>query len=202
MGILEKIEAAGIVGCGGAGFPTHRKLNGDISCLIVNGAECEPLLRTDRWLMRNKAPQMVRALTALTAELRIPRCVFALKEHYREEKAALEAAIAQAGAAIELHTLESFYPAGDEQTLVYEVTGRVVPPGGIPIAVGCAVSNAATVYAISEALDGIPFTQKYLTVTGEVRHPTVLRVPLGTSYRTCLELAGGALPDQIGRAHV
>lgn len=197
MGILEKIEAAGVVGCGGAGFPTHRKLSGDIRCLIVNGAECEPLLRTDRYIMRNQAPQLVKAVSALAAELRIPRCVIALKDHYHEEMAALKQAIEKADAKIELHALESFYPAGDEMTLVYEVTGRVVPPGGIPIAVGAVVSNAATVYAISEAMDGIPFTRKYLTVTGEVRRPTILRVPIGTSFRTCLELAGGPLPDNF-----
>lgn len=197
MGILEQIEAAGIVGCGGAGFPTHKKLAGDIQCLIVNGAECEPLLRTDRYLMCHKAPQLVRAISALKEQLKIPRCVIALKEHYHEETAALEQAIAQSGAQIELHQLESFYPAGDEQTIVYEVTGRVVPPGGIPIAVGAVVSNAATIYAISQAMDGIPFTHKYLTVTGEVEEPVVLCVPLGTSYRTCLELAGGPLQAEF-----
>lgn len=193
MGILEKIEAAGIVGCGGAGFPTHKKLIGDIQCLIVNGAECEPLLRTDRYIMCNKAGELVRAISALAGELHIPRCVIALKGHYQEEKSALRQAIDQTGAGIELHELESFYPAGDEQTIVYEVTGRVVPPGGIPLAVGAVVSNAATIYAISEAMDDIPFTHKYLTVTGEVKRPVVLRVPIGTSYRTCLELAGGPL---------
>lgn len=197
MGIIEKIEAAGIVGCGGAGFPTHKKLSGDIRCLIVNGAECEPLLRTDRYIMRNQAAQMVKAVSALAAELQIPRCVIALKDHYYEEMTALKRAIDQAGASIELHALESFYPAGDEQTLVYEVTGQVVPPGGIPIAVGAVVSNAATIYAISEAMDDIPFTQKYLTVTGEVRHPVILRVPVGTGFRTCLELAGGPLQDNF-----
>lgn len=197
MGILEKIEAAGIVGCGGAGFPTHKKLVGDIQCLIVNGAECEPLLRTDRYIMCNKAAEIVRAISALAGELRIPRCVIALKGHYQEEKSALRQAIAREGAKIELHELESFYPAGDEQTIVYEVTGRVVPPGGIPIAVGAVVSNVATVYAVSEAMDGIPFTHKYLTVTGEVNRPAVLRVPVGTSYRTCLELAGGPLQKEF-----
>ena len=69
MGILEKIDAAGIVGCGGAGFPTHKKLTGNIEYLIVNGAECEPLLRTDRYIMRNYAPQLVRAVLALKSRL-------------------------------------------------------------------------------------------------------------------------------------
>ena len=192
MGILKLIEQAGIVGCGGAGFPTHKKLTRGMEYFIVNGAECEPLLWTDRWLMKNKAPELVRAVCALKKELRFSHCVFAVKAHYEEEIAALRKAIADAGADITVHELESFYPAGDEQTIVYEVTGRVVPPAGLPGAVGAIINNVATVYAISEAMDGIPFTHKYLTVTGEVNTPTVLRVPLGTSYQDCIRWAGGA----------
>lgn len=195
MGIVDKIQAAGVVGCGGAGFPTHKKLTGSIEYLIVNGAECEPLLRTDRYIMLNKAPQLVRAIAAIGGELGIPHCVIAVKHHYQEEIAALRQAIAQAGADITIHELESFYPAGDEQTIVYEVTGRIVPPGGLPIAAGAVVDNVATMYAAAEAMDGIPFTWKYLTVTGEVKHPVVLRVPVGTSYQDCLKLAGGTLQD-------
>lgn len=197
MGILEKIAAAGVVGCGGAGFPTHKKLSGDIQYFIVNGAECEPLLRTDRYIMLHKAPQLVKAIQTLGAELQIPNCVIAVKHHYAEEIAALRAAISAANAVIKIHELESFYPAGDEQTIVHEVTGRTVPPAGLPISVGAVVDNIATVYAISEAMEDIPFTQKYLTVTGEVKHPVVLRVPVGTSYRYCLEQAGGTLSDQF-----
>lgn len=191
MGIIEKIQQAGIVGCGGAGFPTHGKLKGHIEYLIANGAECEPLLRTDRYIMRSKAPALVRALTAMQRELEVEHCVIAVKHHYRDEIAALRQAIADAGADIAIHELESFYPAGDEQTIVYEVTGRVVPPGGLPIAVGAVVDNIATIYAVSQAMDDIPMTRKYLTVTGEVGHPVILEVPVGTSYQTCLELAGG-----------
>ena len=197
MGILEKIEAAGVVGCGGAGFPTHKKLTGNIEYLIINGAECEPLLRTDRYIMRNFAPRLVRTVMTLKEELKISRCVFALKHHYREEAEALRKAVLDAGADIAIHEMESFYPAGDEQVLVYEVTGRVVPPGGIPIMAGTVVDNVATILCIADALDGIPFTQKYLTVTGEVKEPCVLRVPVGTSFRKCLELAGGTSSDRF-----
>ena len=196
MSILEKIEAAGVVGCGGAGFPTHHKLTGPMEYLIVNGAECEPLLRTDRYLMRSKAPQLIKAIAALGEELGIPHLVIALKHHYEEETAALERAIREAGAPIRIHTLEGFYPAGDEQTIVYEVTGRVVPPGGIPAAVGAVVDNVATIYSVALAMEGYPFTQKYLTVTGEVKTPTILKVPVGTGVSECIALAGGALrPD-------
>jgi Na+-translocating ferredoxin:NAD+ oxidoreductase RnfC subunit len=197
MNLLEKIAAAGIVGCGGAGFPTHVKLKGTFEYLIVNGAECEPLLRNDRYLMRNKAPELVEAVSAIAAELKIPHAVIALKAHYEDEIAALRKAVRSSGAKIEIHELESFYPAGDEQTIVYEVTGRVVPPAGLPSAVGAVVDNVATIYAVYEAMHDIPFTQKYLTVTGEVKKPVILKVPVGTSFRRCIELAGGALLDDF-----
>lgn len=193
MNIVDIIAAAGIVGCGGAGFPTHKKLNGNIEYLIVNGAECEPLLRTDRYIMLNKAPELIRALDAICKELNIPNCVIAAKSHYHDEIAAVKKAISDANSSVRVHEMESFYPAGDEQTIVYEVTGRVVPPAGIPIAVGAVVNNVATIYAISEAMDGLPLTHKYLTVTGEVKHPVILRVPVGTSFKKCLELAGGTI---------
>lgn len=196
MSITEKIAAAGVVGCGGAGFPTHAKLKGNIEHLIINGAECEPLLRTDRYIMTNKADELVAALTALKQELNIPKCTIALKETYREEIAALRSAIDRAKADISLHTMTSFYPAGDEQTIVFEVTGRVVPPAGIPIAVGAVVDNVATILAVHDAISGKPLTHKYLTVTGDVKKPVVLRVPVGTSFRRCLELAGGTVSER------
>ena len=191
MSILEQIRQAGVVGCGGAGFPTHLKLKAGVEYLIMNGAECEPLLRTDRYIMLHHAPQLVKAILALKEELSISRCVIAVKAHYRQEIKALEQAIGSSP--VESHQLGSFYPAGDEQIIVHEVTGRVVPPGGLPLAAGAVVDNIATIYAISQAMEGIPFTQKILTVTGEVAHPVVLSVPVGTSFRACLELAGGPL---------
>lgn len=193
MSITDKIAAAGVVGCGGAGFPTHAKLKGTIEHLIINGAECEPLLRTDRYIMLNKADELVAALCAIVKELSVPKCTIALKADYKDEIASLEKAIARAGAQIAIHKMDSFYPAGDEQTMVYEVTGRVVPPAGIPIMVGCVVDNIATILAVYDAMHDVPLTHKYLTVTGEVRHPVVLRVPVGTSFKRCIELAGGAL---------
>ena len=197
MDLLDKIFAAGVVGCGGAGFPTHVKLKGRFEYLIVNGAECEPLLRNDRWLMRNKAGELVEAISAIAGELDIPNAVIALKHHYQEEAAALRQAIDRSGARIRLHEMESFYPAGDEQTIVYEVTGRVVPPAGLPGDVGAVVDNVATIYAVYQALQDHPFIWKYLTVNGEVEHPAVLKVPVGTSFRTCLELAGGTKSDKF-----
>ncbi len=195
MGLLDMIEAAGVVGCGGAGFPTHVKLKGTFEYLIINGAECEPLLRNDRYLMRNMAEQIVSTTDLMAKELNIPNVVIALKAHYHEECAALRRAASDLQANVRVFELESFYPAGDEQTIVYEVTGRVVPPAGLPSQVGAVVNNVATVYAVYQALSGIPLTHKYLTVTGEVGKPAILRVPVGTSLFECIELAGGAKLD-------
>lgn len=189
--VIAAIQRAGIVGCGGAGFPTHAKLNGDIRHLILNGAECEPLLRTDRYLMIHHAGEIVSAAAAVKQAVGAQQCTIALKGSYQEEIAALERAIQEQNAPVVLHKMKSFYPAGDEQVIVAEVTGRAVPPAGIPLDVGCAVSNVGTMYNVALALRGENFTHKYLTVSGMVKHPTVVRVPLGTSFAQCLELAGG-----------
>jgi len=194
MRLTELLLKAGIVGCGGAGFPTHVKYNAEnIEWIIVNGAECEPLLMTDHYLMREKADALIEAAEYLLRETGAKRFTIALKETYRAEIAALTAAVKKAGSKVELYLMPSFFPAGDEVTMVYEVTGRVVPPGGIPMAAGCVVSNVATVYCVYNALHGHAFTQKYLTVTGEVREPSVLRVPLGTPVSECIRMAGGTL---------
>lgn len=192
MQLTELIYQAGIIGCGGAGFPTHVKYGAEqIDTILINGAECEPLLQTDRYLMREKARELITAADFLLKETKAGRCVIALKHSYTREIKALEIAISDIGSPVSLHLLDSFFPAGDEQTIVYEVTGKAVPPAGLPIEAGCVVSNIATLYCMYEAMDGIPFTRKYLTVTGEVRHPSVIRVPVGTPVSRCLELAGG-----------
>lgn len=192
MGLIDQVAASGVVGCGGAGFPTHIKLKGNFEYFIVNGAECEPLLRTDRYLMCNRAHEIVEAVSAVARELSIPHAVIGLKEHYSEEIAALSQAISELNAPVELHLFDSFYPAGDEQTIVHEITGRVVPPAGLPGEVGAVVNNIATVYSIYQAMQGHPFVKKYLTVTGEVNHPKIICVPIGTRIKRCIELAGGA----------
>ncbi|MCL2531523.1 MAG: 4Fe-4S dicluster domain-containing protein [Oscillospiraceae bacterium] len=198
MNLQQQVQQAGVVGCGGAGFPTHVKLAAQgVDTLIINGAECEPLLRTDRYLMREQPAAIVAATAAAKAQLGAAKAYIALKESYHAEIAALQAAIDALAAPVELFLLKNFYPAGDEQVQVYEVTGRVVPPGGIPLDVGCVVSNAATMFAVHHAMQGRPFTQKYLTITGAVASPCIIKAPLGTSFADCLALAGGALEDDF-----
>lgn len=192
MNLVELIGAAGVVGCGGAGYPAQGKLKGTFEYFIINGAECEPLLRTDRYLMLNKAHEIVEAVMTIKREMNIPHCFIALKEHYSDEIRALEMAIKDLNAPVELFKLESFYPAGDKQVIVYEVTGIVIPPAGSTGRSGVLLYNVGTVYEIYQAIKGRPFVYKYLTVTGAVRKPVIVKAPIGTSIGECIALAGGA----------
>ncbi|MBE5909277.1 MAG: propanediol utilization protein [Lachnospiraceae bacterium] len=195
MELLEQIKEAGIVGCGGAGFPTHAKLSCKVEYLIVNAAECEPLLRTDRYLMKHRPTDLIRAVESVGKLTEAKHMVIGLKTTYREEIASLTAAIKELKSPVTLFELNNYYPAGDEQMLVCDVTGRTVPPAGIPLNVGAVVSNVASMIGIYEASQGIPFTQKYLTVTGAVVNPTIVKAPLGTPITECIALAGGSKLD-------
>lgn len=193
MDILDKIFEGGVVGCGGAGFPTHVKLKTEVEYFIVNAAECEPLLRTDRYTMRNRAEDIIGTVEIVGQHLKASHKVIALKAHYHDEIECLESAIAKKNSDVELHKLENFYPAGDEQIMVYEVTGRVIPPSAIPAAVGAVVSNVGTVAAICDALKGIPLTQKIITLTGEVETPKIVSASVGTPIKDIID-CGNPLP--------
>lgn len=193
MNILDKIFEGGVVGCGGAGFPTHVKLKTEVEYFIVNAAECEPLLRTDRYTMRNRADDIIETVEIIGEHLKAAHKVIALKGHYHDETECLEAAIAKRNSDVVLHKLENFYPAGDEQIMVYEVTGRVIPPSAIPAAVSAVVSNVGTVAAICDALKGIPLTQKIITLTGEVETPKIVSAPVGTPIQEIID-CGNPLP--------
>lgn len=195
MNLLEMVEVAGIVGCGGAGFPTHIKWNAKAEHFIVNAVECEPLLGTDRFLMRHRADDIISACVAVSEQLGATKTTIAIKGEYEEEIQSLKNAIDKANASVDIHEMYAFYPAGDEQVIVYEVTGKVVPCGGIPFDVGAVVSNVATLVATSEIILGEPLISKYITVAGEVKNPTVVKAPIGTPIRECIEAAGGTLTD-------
>jgi Na+-translocating ferredoxin:NAD+ oxidoreductase RnfC subunit len=196
MGLLEQIFQAGVVGAGGAGFPTHKKLGpgkgAPPDTLLINAAECEPLLASDRYAMRHFAPEIAEAVAMLKSEFHFARAVIGTKKKYAEEIAALKGALSGIGAEAEICGVDSFYPAGDEQVLAYEATGRTVPPGGIPPDVGIAVINVTTAMAIRDAARGIPMTEKYVTVTGEVAEPAIVKAPVGASVADCVAAAGGA----------
>jgi len=195
VGMLEQIYEAGVIGAGGAGFPTHKKLSGNFDTIIVNAAECEPLLAADRYVMRRFAHEIAFTLAALQRKTGAKRVVVGTKKKYEREIAALKGAFAEIGANFEIFGTGSFYPAGDEQVMIYEITGRTVPPGGIPLALGIVVLNVTTVFNIYGALHGEPVTEKFVTVTGEVERPVILKVPVGTSVTDCVAAAGGPKID-------
>ncbi|MDR1852072.1 MAG: 4Fe-4S dicluster domain-containing protein, partial [Propionibacteriaceae bacterium] len=130
--------------------------------------------------------------TLAAASYNIPRVVLGTKRKYTAEIAALRAEIAAQGAGVEIFEMDSFYPAGDEQVLIYEITGKTVPPGGIPIALGIVVVNVTTLLNIYRASLGEPVTRRYVTVNGEVAHPCVVDAPVGSSPEDLIEAAGGA----------
>lgn len=194
MDILKAVRDAGVVGAGGAGFPTHVKLEAEVDYVLANGAECEPLLHKDAELTEAHAGQVIRGMEASVQATGAKQAIFGIKAKRKKTIAVLEGATA--GASIKIQKFGDYYPAGDEYVLVYECTGRLIPAGGIPLQVGTVVHNSESLYNIAEALDGRPVTQKFLTVTGEVKTPMSLAVPVGITLQEVIELAGGATtPD-------
>lgn len=196
MNLIEAVKAAGIVGAGGAGFPTHVKLNTRVEYYIINAAECEPLIETDKFLCRSYPDKIVRTVTRVASEIGARKKVIALKAQYRREIEALEAAVARIDPEIQIFRMGYFYPAGDEQTMIQQVTGRCVPERGLPADVGCVVNNVGTILNIADALEeSRPMTEKYLSVVGEVRKTIMLRVPVGTPVLECVRAASPELSD-------
>lgn len=189
--IQDLARAAGVTGAGGAGFPTHVKLAARAEVVIANGAECEPLSHVDQELMIHAAPQVVAGLRLAMEATGAARGVIGLKKKYTTAIAALRAATA-GEPEIDVAEVGNFYPAGDEQVLVYDLLGAIVPEGGLPIDVGAVVQNIETLYNLAAAAHGAPVTHKYITVIGEVARPMTVRVPLGVTIGEVIGLAGGA----------
>lgn len=193
--LVDKIKMAGIVGAGGAGFPTHVKVNAKAEYLVINGAECEPLLQVDQQLMHLKSNELLEGIKLVMEEIGAKKCVIALKKKYKKAIIELEKKLSNYSD-IELLKMDNFYPAGDEQITVYEATGRIVPEGGIPLNVGVVVLNVETVINIHDAaLLDKPVTHKYVTVIGEVKDKKTLYVPIGITVKELIELAGGTTID-------
>ena len=186
---LESIAAGGVVGAGGAGFPTHVKLAGQAATIILNAAECEPLLHKDKELLRRWPDEILAGLQAAAALVGARDIAVGIKGKYTGVIAHLEPRLPAGGRIVPLHDA---YPTGDEFILVYDVTGKIVPPGGIPLDVGCVVINVETAFNIAR---GRPVTEKFLTVAGAVKTPVTLQLPIGVSLREAIELAGGATTD-------
>ena len=196
--LVEAVRAAGVVGAGGAGFPTHVKLAAQVDTVIANGAECDPLLQCDQRLMESRASEIVRAVQLAMEATGARRGIVALKEEYQAATAALQRAIRplQGQVDLDLLLLDSRYPAGDEFVLVYEATGRLVPETGLPLHVGCLVQNVQTLFNIARAAKGAAVTHRLLTVAGAVARPVTLWAPVGTAICDVLAWAGGVQPPR------
>jgi Na+-translocating ferredoxin:NAD+ oxidoreductase RnfC subunit len=186
--IFEK----GIVGAGGAGFPTHMKISQKAEVVILNSCECEPLLKVDKQLLSEFTEEILKSLSVIVETLEAKEGIVALKNTYKEAISALEANI-ERFPKLRIKVMEDVYPAGDELVLVYEAAGRIVPEGGIPLDVNVMVLNTETALNIYNAvfLD-LPVTDTFVTVAGAVKKPITLKVPIGTSAAKLLSFAGGA----------
>lgn len=195
--IVDAIRAAGVVGAGGAGLPTHVKADAAAQTVLVNGASCEPLLMSDPYLMETQVDTLVRGLEAMMDCTGAGRGIICLKGKHAHAMRSVREGVARLGKGrIEAFELGDFYPAGDEQVMVYEVLGGIVPERGIPLQIGAVVSNVESLCNVAHALDGKPVTHRYLTVGCEVRKPMVVRVPVGTRVAEVLQFAGGPTIDE------
>ena len=188
--VIAAARDAGIVGQGGAGFPTHVKLAAAVDTVIANGCECEPLLATDADIIKRNGQRLLTGLSAAMQATGAVRGIIAVKRKHADLVDLLTGLTN--GTDYSLLLLDNFYPAGDEQVLIYEATGRTVPPLGLPRAVGCLVSNVGTLVSLAESLEGLPVTRRTVTVSGEVIRPAVFEVPIGVSLTECIEFCGGA----------
>lgn len=186
MDLIQAVKDCGIVGAGGAGFPTYAKLSAKAEVFIINAAECEPLIETDKYLMRNFSNEILEAAEIVAEHLGAKHKVIALKHKYQREIQELQKAIKEVNSSFVLVEMDSFYPAGDEQVLVQLITGRSVPERGLPLDVGAVVSNVGTMLNVFYALEEKPVISKYFSVVGEVEYPLMLNVPIGTSLQECI----------------
>ncbi len=192
MSLLDLVKEAGIVGAGGAGFPTHVKLAAKAEYILLNGAECEPLLRVDQQLMALYPDEIIKGFEAAGRQVGAEKALIGIKGKHRAVVEILKQRIEalEVGGFVEVKELKDAYPAGDEQVLVYELTGRIVPEAGIPIQVGCVVINSETALNIYHASANKPVTEKYITVAGDIPQRLTVKVPVGAPIIDVLRLSG------------
>lgn len=201
--IVDTARRAGIVGLGGATFPTHVKLSvpagKKAEVIVINGAECEPYLTCDDRLMRERPEAIIEGIRLIMKTTGCPQAVIGIEENKPQAIEAMRNA-AQPWPEIKVEVLAKKYPQGSEKQLIAACTGRVVPAGGLPIDAGAIVDNVATAAAVADAvLRGLPLTGRIVTVTGpKLKNPGNFYVPLGTTVDQLLELAGG-LPEDTGK---
>jgi Na+-translocating ferredoxin:NAD+ oxidoreductase RnfC subunit len=194
--LSDSLRECGVVGAGGAGFPTSVKAQSQVEYLIANGAECEPLIHKDAELMKHFPEGILHGMNAMMDATGAKIGKFGIKTKNAESLEALKHHWKPGR--IEFVMLGDFYPSGDEYELVYTATGRLIPPGGIPLQVGCVVNNVESLYNVHLAGNGTPVTEKFLSVCGAVKRPKSFWAPVGTSFRDLIALAGGATVPDFG----
>ena len=200
--IVNIVKEAGITGMGGAGFPTHVKISsgiGKVDTLILNGAECEPYITADHRLMLEQGERIIGGAKILMKAFGLKEGVIGVEANKPDAIEHMNALTGNSGVRVE--SLRTRYPQGAEKQLIQRITGREVPPGGLPAHVGCAVFNVGTAAAVYDAVvEGKPLTHRILTVTGDaVNEPKNLLVPLGTSFQHIINEGGGfkVEPDRV-----
>ena len=184
------LQQNGIVGAGGAGFPTYAKLDERAETIILNCAECEPLLRLHRQLLEKHAREIVETFHMIGQTVGAKDIIIGIKKAYKKTIEALNECIGDYEG-VRLGLLDEVYPAGDEVVLIYEVTGKVVRPGGLPIESGVAVFNVETVYNVYRAMKhNTPVVDKLVSVVAEVNNPITVRVPIGCTIEEVVAMAG------------
>lgn len=194
MDLNLSVKNMGVIGAGGAGFPTHVKIENNCDTVIANGAECEPLLCNDKYIIAEETDKVLEGLELVMQFVNAKRGFIAVKKKYHSIVSILEKAISTKEN-ISVYALDDCYPIGDEFLLVHEITNKVVPPGGIPLNVGCLVNNVETLRNISEATRGNPVTSKALTCTGELENPAVIIAPIGMRISEIIKLCKPKIKD-------
>lgn len=193
MQTLKKlIQEAGVVGAGGAGFPTHVKLADHIETVLINATECEPLLKTDFYLLEKERSRLEDTLAKIVEITGAKNGVIGIKKHTAELLGFTEEITI---GRVSYKFTGDVYPSGDEIVLIQETLGKTVPAGNLPISVGVVVLNAETLYNIANAMEEIPVTNKYLTVGGKTEKTYVLKVPVGTPVSYIFEKLGVVVPQ-------
>ena len=198
--MVEAIKNAGIVGMGGATFPTHAKISsaiGKVDTVIINGAECEPYITGDHRTMLERPEEIIGGATYLAKMFGVDKVVIGVEDNKQNGIDAMNKVIAEKKAPVVVEPLRCRYPQGGEKQLCQAITGKQVPPGGLPAAIGCAVFNINTTCAIFRAItQGMPVVTKIVTVSGSgVVEPKNLECPIGTPF-SCLFDACGGLNDK------
>ncbi|MEF8725697.1 MAG: electron transport complex subunit RsxC [Candidatus Bipolaricaulota bacterium] len=191
--IIEKIQEAGIVGMGGAAFPTHVKLSPpedkDIDILIINGAECEPYLTADYRLMLEKPEAIVNGTELIAGLLGVDKVYFGIEDNKPEARETIER---KASGSIDVVELSTKYPQGWEKTLIHALTGRKVPVGGLPLDIGAVVQNVSTVKAVWDGVKhGKPLLERVVTATGTIPDAGNYNVRIGTTWNDLIDQLGG-----------